>query len=151
MLEARALADLKRWDNAIDLIAVDKSTDVGRLRADIYWQSGNWAVAGQMAEELLATRWSDTIPLTPEDRQQVMRAAVAYSLANDETTLDRLRQHFDAKMKTGPDAAGVRGRGDRIDDHGIAFRDAAAQVASIDVLQTFMKDLRAQTLTAETN
>jgi len=151
LLQARALADLKRWDDAIELIAVDKSTDTGRLRADIYWQSGNWPLAGHMAEESLSTRWSDTIPLTPEDRQQVMRAAVAYSLANDEASLDRLRQHFEAKMKTGPDAQAFQVVSDRIDDHGIAFRNAAAQVASIDVLQSFMKELRAQTLVAETN
>ena len=151
LLQARALADLKHWDDAIELIAVDKSTDVGRLRADIYWRSGNWPLAGHMAEESLSTRWSDTLPLTTEDRQQVMRAAVAYSLANDEASLDRLREHFGAKMKTSPDARAFEVVSDRIDDHGIAFRNAAAQVASIDVLQSFMKELRAQTLTAETN
>ncbi len=151
LLQARALADLKRWDDAIELIAVDKSTDTGRLRADIYWRSGNWPLAGHMAEESLSTRWSDSIPLTDEDRQQVMRAAVAFSLANDEASLDRVREHFGAKMKTGPDARAFEVVSDRIDDHGIAFRNAAAQVASIDVLQSFMKDLRAQTTMAATN
>ena len=104
-----------------------------------------------MAEESLSTRWSDTIPLTTEDRQQVMRAAVAYSLASDGSSLDRLREHFGAKMKTSPDARAFEVVSDRIDDHGIAFRNAAAQVASIDVLQSFMKELRAQTMMAETN
>ena len=59
ILEARAFAALKQWDNALDLIAVDQSEDTRRLRADIYWESGNWAVAGQKAEEMLDTRWSD--------------------------------------------------------------------------------------------
>ena len=151
LLQARALADLKRWDDALELIAVDRSTDVARLRADIYWRSGNWMLAGQKAEELLSTLWSGTLALTAEDRQQVMRAAVAYSLANDETALDRLRGHFAPKMGAGPDARAFQVVSERIDDHGIAFRNAAAQVASIDVLQSFMKDLRAQTLAARTN
>jgi len=151
LLQARALADLKRWDDALELIAVDKSTDVARLRADICWRSGNWPLAGHMAEESLSTRWSDSIPLTAEDRQQVMRAAVAYSLADDETALDRMREHFSAKMKNGPDSRAFEVVSDRIDDHGIAFRNAAAQVASIDVLQSFMKELRAQTTMAATN
>ena len=59
MLEARAFAALKQWDNALDLIAVDEQPDTARLRADIYWESGNWEVAGQKTEELLGARWSD--------------------------------------------------------------------------------------------
>ena len=56
LLEARAFAALKQWDNALDLIAVDSQPDTRRLRADIYWESGNWDVAGQKAEELLGSR-----------------------------------------------------------------------------------------------
>ncbi len=104
ILEARAFAALKQWDNALDLIAVDQSDDTKRLRADIYWESGNWAVAGQKAEEMLDTRWSDPAPLTEVERGGLMRAAVAYSLANDEASLARLRAHFMPKMKGTPDA-----------------------------------------------
>ena len=64
---------------------------------------------------------------------------------------EHMREHFGPKMKTGPDARAFEVVSDRIDDHGIAFRNAAAQVASIDVLQSFMKDLRAQTTMAATN
>ena len=71
-----------------------------------------------------------------------MRAAVAYSLANDEASLDRLRDHFGPKMKASPDASAFAVVAQRIDAHGVAFRDAAAQIASIDTLQTFMKDFR---------
>ena len=115
LLEARAFAALKQWDNALDLIAVDKRADTARLRADIYWESGNWAIAGQKAEELLATRWSDATPLNADEREEVMRAAVAYSLANDETSLDRLRDHFGPKMKASPDASAFAVVAQRID------------------------------------
>lgn len=142
LLEARAFAALKQWDNALDLISVDQAADTARLRADIYWESGNWAVAAQKAEELLAARWNDTTPLNADEREEVMRAAVAYSLANDETSLDRLRDHFGPKMKTSPDASAFAVVAQRIDAHGVAFRDAAGQIASIDTLQTFMKDFR---------
>ncbi len=151
LLQARALAGLKRWDEALDLLAVDQAADTARLRADIYWQSGNWEVAAQKAEDLLGTRWNDAAPLAADDRRQVMRAAVAYSLANDETSLDRLRAHFAAKMKSGPDANSFAVVSARIDAHGVAFRDAAAQVASIDTLQSLMKDMHAQTAAARTN
>ena len=140
LLEARAFAALKQWDNALDLIAVDQSADVKRLRADIYWESGNWAIAGQKAEEMLAGRDGDAAPLTDPERAGLLRATVAYSLANDEAALDRLRTHFAAKMKATPDANLFAVLSERIDLHGLAFRDAAAKIASVDTLQAFMKD-----------
>ncbi len=142
LLEARALAALKQWDVALDLVSVDTAPDTARLRADIYWESGNWAVAGQKTEELLGTRFSDPSPLTAEERADVMRTAIAYSLANDQASLDRLRDHFADKMKASPDASAFAVVTQRIDLHGLAFRDTAGQVASIDTLQTFMKDFR---------
>jgi hypothetical protein len=142
LLEARAFAGLKQWNDALDLIAVDQGADTTRLRADIYWESGNWAVAAQKAEDLLGTRYSDAAPLTTTEREDVMRAAVAYSLANDEASLDRLRDRFGPKMKTSPDGSAFAVVAQRIDAHGAAFRDQAAQIASLDTLQLFMKDFR---------
>jgi hypothetical protein len=140
LLEARAFAALKQWDNAIDLIDVDDSPDTRRLRADIYWESGNWEVAGQKIEGLLDTRWSDASALTDGERAEVLRMAVAYSLANDEAGVDRLREHFTSKMAGTPDAKAFAVLSQSIDLHGIAFRDAAASIASVDTLESFMKD-----------
>jgi hypothetical protein len=140
LLEARAFAALKQWDNALDLIAVDQSDDTKRLRADIYWESGNWALAGQKAEEMLGNRWSDPSPLTETERSQLLRTAVAYSLANDEASLARVRDHFAPKMKGTPDANLFQVLAADIDQHGLAFRDAAARIASLDTLEAFMKD-----------
>jgi hypothetical protein len=140
VLEARAFAALKQWDNALDLIAVDQADDTKRLRADIYWEAGNWATAGQKIEELLEPRASDPSPLTDAERAQVLRAAVAYSLANDETSLTRLREHFVSRMKSTSDANLFAVLSADIDQHGLAFRDAAARIASVDTLESFMKD-----------
>ncbi|HEY0266603.1 MAG TPA: hypothetical protein VGC16_07620, partial [Rhizomicrobium sp.] len=140
ILEARAFAALKQWDNALDLIAVDQADDTKRLRADIYWESGNWAVAGQKAEEMLAGRDADPAPLTDSERAEAMRAAVAYSLAGDQPSLERVRLRFAPKMKTTADANLFAVLSAPIDAHGLAFREAAAKIASIDTLQSFMKD-----------
>ncbi len=145
LMEARALTEEKQWDQALELIGVDESPDTVKLRADIYWQSGNWAVAAQKAEEALGGAWSDPAPLSDEQRQNVMRTAVAYSLANDETSLERLRERFTPKMKASRDANAFNVVTQRIDMHGMAFREAAAKVASIDTLQTFMKELQNRT------
>ncbi|MDE3115346.1 MAG: hypothetical protein KGL26_07065, partial [Pseudomonadota bacterium] len=151
LLEARALAALKQWDDATSLIAVDEAPDTRRLRADIYWESGNWAVAAQKTEELLGDIWKAPQPLTAEQRQYVMRAAIAYSLATDETSLDRLRDHFAAKMAAGSDASAFAVVTQRIDMQGVAFRDAAGKVASVDTLESFMTDFKTRFDKATTN
>jgi len=142
LLEARALAALKQWDQALDMIAVDEQPDTRQLRADIYWESGNWAVAGQKAEELVGTRWSDAAPLSDDERREIMRAAIAYSLADDQTDLERLRGHFAPRMKASADASAFAVVTQDIDSQGTAFRDQAAQIASVDTLETFMRDFR---------
>lgn len=139
LLEARAFAALKQWDNALDLIAVDQAEDTRRLRADIYWESGNWAVAGQKAEELV-TDAQPQAPLSDQDRAELLRATVAYSLANDSASLERLRTRFGARMRGTPDANIFAVLSAPLDQHGLAFRDAAAKIAAVDTLQAFMKD-----------
>ena len=91
MLEARALAGLKQYETALDMIADDESSDAAKLRADIAWDSGNWTAAGARAEDVLGDRYTSKTPLSAEQRSLVMRAAVAYSLGNDEAALDKLR------------------------------------------------------------
>ncbi len=142
ILQARSLAALKQWDLAPDTIAVDETPDSQRLRADIYRESGNWAVAGEKAEAMLADRWSAVPPLSDEERRGVMRAAIAYSLAADQQSLDRLRDHYAAKMKTSTDANAFAVVTQNIQAQGAAFRDMAGQIASIDTLESFMKDFR---------
>jgi hypothetical protein len=140
IVEARAFAALKQYDNALDLVAVDQSPETKQLRADIYWDSGNWAVAGQKIEELLAPKAAQPSALSDPERMDVLRAAVAYSLANDEKSLERLGTTFGPKMKGTPDATLFSVLIQPLDLHGLAFRDAAAKIASVDTLKTFMKD-----------
>lgn len=142
LLEARALAALKQWDEAIDLTAVDDAPDTRRLRADIYWESGNWAMAAEKAEALLDGRWNEPRPLSADERHDAMRAAIAYSLADDESGLERLRDRFAAKMQGSPDASAFAVVTERIDMQGVAFRDVAGKIASLDTLESFMKDFK---------
>ncbi len=144
LLEARALAGLKQYEAAIDLIADDESAEAGRLRADIAWDSGNWTIAGAKAEEVLGDRYNVSGPLLPEERALIMRAGVAYSLSNNETALDSLRDHYGAKMNASPDAKAFGIVTERIDRQGVAFRDLAKQIASVDSLQAFMTDFKKQ-------
>ena len=142
LMQARALSELKQWDQALDFISADPAPDTARLRADIYWQSSDWTKAAQAAEDSLNNRWNDPAPLNDIERQTVMRAAVAFSLGNDQTGLERLRTHFGPKMQLTRDAGAFAVVTQRIDLHGVAFHDAASKIASIDTLKSFMKELQ---------
>ena len=91
------------------------------------------------------------MPLTPDERQNVMRAAIAYSLADDEASLDRLRTHFGPKMKTSADASAFAVVTQNIDLQGVAFRDMAGKIASVDTLEGFMQDFKKRFETAKVN
>jgi hypothetical protein len=150
LLEAHALAGLKQYAAAIDLIADDESSQAGHLRAEIAWDSGDWKIAGSKSEEVLGDRYNVSGPLLPEERALIMRAAVAYSLGGDEAALDRLREHYAAKMNTSPDAKAFAIVSENIDRQGVAFRDLAKQIAQIDSLQAFMADFKKQGAPAKT-
>ncbi|HEY1961018.1 MAG TPA: hypothetical protein VGG69_01265 [Rhizomicrobium sp.] len=142
LLEARALAALKQWEQALDLLAVDESGDSTKLRADIYWESGNWEQAGVKSEELISSAADSPPSLSQADHQNLMRAAIAYSLADDQSALNRLHVRFGAKISGTTDADAFAIVTQKPDLQGIAFKDVAARVASIDTLQAFMTDFR---------
>jgi hypothetical protein len=135
---------MKQFDGSLALLVDDNSQDAKRLRADIYWESGNYAVAGARSEEMVGEDATAGGPLSPEDRARVMRAAVAYSLAGDDAALQKLRTRFEAKMKESPDASAFAVVTGRIDQQGVAFQDLAKSIAAVDTLQAFMADLKKQ-------
>jgi hypothetical protein len=147
LLEARALSSLKQWEPALDLLAVDESDDSKKLRADVYWESGKWEEAGAKSEELISAAVEAAPKLSQPDSQNLMRAAIAYSLADDQPALNRLRMRFGAKIQASSDANAFAIITQKPDPQGIAFKDVAARVASIDTLQTFMHDFRRQQAT----
>ena len=90
---------------------------------------------------MLDTRWSDAAPLTESNAvESDADGGRLFAWPMTSVSLDRLRQHFAPKMKDTPDANAVRGAVARHRQHGLAFRDAAAKIASVDTLQSFMKD-----------
>ncbi len=120
---------------------MDESAEVKQLRADICWDSGDWAVAAQKLEEMLAPAMAEPA-LGAEDRMRALRAAVAYSLANDEKSLDRLRTTLTPKLKGSSEANLFAVLSQPIEMHGRAFREVAARMASVDTLKTFMSDFQ---------
>ena len=142
LIEARALADLRMYDESIDLIAADLSSEADRLRADIYWDSQRWPDAAAKAEAMLGVRYQDFTPLTQGERDDLMRACVAYTLAGDSASLERLRTRFAAKMAQSPDAKAFALVTQAPDVTGEDYKNLVKRVSSADTLNAFLQDFR---------
>ena len=143
LLEARALADLKQYDNALDLIDGKSGELVDRLRADVLWDAGRWPEAGPAIEAFLGETWRSDEPLSAEARLLAMRAAIAYSLAGNEVGLASLRAKYGQAMAESADASAFEVVSEPIVKQGVAFREMASRIASVDTLDRFLASLKA--------
>lgn len=103
ILEARALSDTGRHDVALEVISDMSGREVERLKADIYWSGKRWRQAAEQIERLYGERWRDFAPLSEPERGDILRAGIAYALADDALGLDRFRQRYLPKMSETPD------------------------------------------------
>ncbi|MCU4180584.1 hypothetical protein [Bosea sp. BH3] len=104
LLEAKALSDLSRTDQALEMLEGENGSEVDRLRADVNWTGRRWREAGEAYERLLGESWRSDSGLTDAERADTMRAAVAYVMAGETLSLDRLRSKFAPKMASSIDA-----------------------------------------------
>ncbi len=144
LLEAKALSDLSRTDQALDLLESERGPEVDRLRADIFWTGRRWREAGEAHERMLDEAWRGEKPLGDSARSDVMRAAISYVMADEGLSLDRLRSKFATKMAQSSDArtfAFVTGA-NRSKSADIREMARAAAAAGADTLSEFMQAYR---------
>ena len=142
LIEARALSELNRTDAAVDLLANVDGDQAVRLRAEAYWRGERWQNAGETFERVLADTGRAKRDLSGLQRVDVLRAAIAYVLADDEIGLDRLRGKFEKKMMGTPDEEAFVVVTRPLDQGSIEFRNLAKEIASIDTLESFLKKFR---------
>ncbi len=94
LLSARALMGLGQYDTALEMLELEKSGEADELRAEIAWGAKDWAKAGAGYEKRLADRWKNPAALTVEEETRLLRAAISFSLANDDPGLARLRDRY---------------------------------------------------------
>ncbi|MEA2981217.1 MAG: hypothetical protein QOF09_3040, partial [Alphaproteobacteria bacterium] len=144
MIEARALSDIGRHDFALEVIAGLEGRESLRLRSDIHWASRNWQQAAEHIELMYGDRWRSFEPLTEGERADLLRAGVAYALAEDRLGTARLRDKYAAKMAEGPDGRAFDVVTGGLGPSSMEFREVARIVASGDTLSGFLRDLKAR-------
>ncbi|MFT3811622.1 MAG: hypothetical protein QM698_17045 [Micropepsaceae bacterium] len=141
LLTARALSDLKQYDAALDAFEQDDTPEAMRLRADVYWAASRWPEAAAAIEPLIEGRHKDTTPLDGQNRYDILRAAIAYTMADDPAGLKRLRDRFVTLMADTPEAAAFEVVTRAADPGAVAFRDMAKAIAGVDTLDAFLQSL----------
>ncbi len=144
LLEARALGELGRAAAAVEILNTLDGAGVERLKADAYWSGQEWKNAGSQIERILGGRWRDPEPLSEQERFNVLRAAIAYSLADDQFALDRMRKKFYPKLVKTKDAESFLVVTKPVKQKDVAFRNLAKEIAATDTLDAFMKEFRSR-------
>lgn len=108
LASARALMGLGRYDAALDLVEKDPSKDGQEIRAEIAWKQHTWPLAGALYEKALGDRFKTPGALSPGDEARLLRAGVAYSLADDNAALARLRQRWSGFVEGAGNPDGLR-------------------------------------------
>lgn len=148
MIEARALASLKQYELALDLLSEIDGKTADDLRAEFYWESESWDAAGQAHEAIAEASLkgvSSDLALSDDTRFNVMRSAIAYSLGSNAKGLTRLRAKFGPRMASSVDASAFAVVSDPIEASGVAFRQLASKVAAVDTIEKFVSSLKDDT------
>lgn len=142
LLEARALSDLSRTDLALEVTSTETGPEIDRLRADIYWQGRRWREAGEAHEAILGTSWQGKDALTDQNRQDVIRAAIAYSMGDERISVDRLRAKYSTKMADSSDAGMFATLTQPNASSTRAFREIAQSMTAASTLKDFLREYR---------
>ncbi|MDA1325011.1 MAG: hypothetical protein O3C34_09705 [Proteobacteria bacterium] len=138
-LEAAALMDSRRYDEALKNIAEDFSSEFDMLRAHIYWRAGNWQKASRVLARL--TGDLDAQELKDQDADLLLRRAVALGLANDFSGMKFLRDRFGAAMEKSKEAASFKAVAGGKLLQANNFSELARRTGELDTFRAFMKTL----------
>lgn len=145
LMQAKALAELGRGDQALQLLAEDDSRPADLLRVDIAWRGQNWGQAAVALGKIIGSPPVPGTALEPATSQLVLNRAVALALAGDGTGLNTLRKDFGGAMASGPDADAFRILTRPEQATGlIDVNTIRSRVAEVDVFKNFLKGYRSR-------
>ena len=145
LLEARALIDSNRLELALDVLGSIAGRDADQLRIEANWDAKNYEAAGDLLEAMYTPNAAGNSgpALTQSGRMDILRAAVAFALADDKIGLSRLRAKFSDALAKGPEWPMfdyVTSTIAQVGDPRLAA--AAKAVAGVDSLNAFLSSYR---------
>lgn len=138
-IQAKALADLKKTEEAAQLLENDDSESAKMLRAEIFWQAQMWDKAADALKTLIK-KPQPNVPLTPVEAQRILDWAAALRLAGRPKVVMRLRENFLPYMKD-TDLAQAFDFITKTPQQGLMdYHQVAQEVESAESFHTFAKE-----------
>ncbi|WP_262691474.1 tetratricopeptide repeat protein [Kordiimonas aestuarii] len=141
-VETRALIELARYEEAEVLLEGDRSADADYLRADIFWGSKAWSRFVSTARQLLGDGWRRNEALQPLERLNLIRLTIAMTFMEDRAGLIEMRRRYGPQMRSGDFAQAFDLLTNDQELSGRELGAIASQIASVEKLQSFMRDYR---------
>jgi hypothetical protein len=142
LLEARAQSDVGRHDLALDIISNLVGREAIRLRSDIHWAARRWREASEQIELLYGDRWMQFPPLNDQEKSDIIRAAIGYSLADDAIGLSRLKEKYAVKLSGERDRDAFEAATRLAANNSAEFATIARMAASVDTLDGFLREMK---------
>lgn len=142
LLEARAQSDVGRHDLALDIISNVSGREVLRLRSDIFWAGRRWRESAEQIELYYGDRFRDFKPLNAVEKSDIIRAAVAYALADDSIGLSRFREKYAPLMSESADRLAFDIASKPAAASSAEFAEIAKLAASVDTLDGFLREMK---------
>jgi len=141
-VEARALVEQSRFEEAEVLLEGDTATEAEVLRADIYWGAQDWPRVASTIRRLLGDGWRRNEQLTALQRMNLVRLAIAMTFSEDRAGLVEMRRRYGTAMRGGDFANAFDLLTNDQELTGRELNSIASQIASVEKLQSFMRDYR---------
>lgn len=137
-LRARALTELGKPADALQLLNGDDSSDADRLRGDIAVKTENWPALISLLQKSLKEPGADG-KLDRDAASTVLRLATAMALGRDKAGLDALTQKYAKAMDASPFKDSFRVLTGSTPTTAGSMADRVAQISD---LQSFMSEYR---------
>lgn len=108
LLRARALSQIGKGAEAVQLLAADQSGNANLLRVDIAMRDKQWKAAAQALGDLIGPPPAAGAALDAKQSGLIVNRAIALSLAQDKAGLESLRRDYGAAMEKTKDANAFR-------------------------------------------
>jgi predicted negative regulator of RcsB-dependent stress response len=141
-VRARALIALGRFAEAAAAIRSDREDLAEVIRAEIYWRAQRWPELKRSSAVLVSKKIRDGSPLGQDERQVLIKYAIALAIIGDHATLERLRRDFAGRMRTGffSTAFDLITQPQEFTANGL--RELVTGTASVELLRNFMSQYR---------
>ncbi|WP_172123576.1 MULTISPECIES: hypothetical protein [unclassified Devosia] len=141
LLEARAMIDGGRNELALQLLSDMDGRDADLLRVDAQWRAKRYSQASGLLETMYGQAGVSE-PLSQPARMDLIKAAVGFVLANDNSGLLRLREKFAERLVKTPEWAMFDFVTGPITASSLEFKSVANEVAGLDGLNAFLASYR---------